>query len=251
MLAETTAGKPRQRIETEKHLKENFDYFDLLKTIAIYFVVVYHCSTTEIDFLHHASFSTYAYYFLNSVLSTCVPIFFFINGALLLNKPTLNLRRHTFKIIRMVLLVTLWALITLAALMVIRGETLPVKEILKSVWQIKEGWTTHLWFLPALVVIYIFLPLLFTTYKHSPKSIYFFLAFVMLLTFGNTLIGMLLTLASFFSQRFLNRGFDVNYFGEFNPFRGIHGYTMGYFILGGLLFAKREILHRKKYRTLA
>jgi surface polysaccharide O-acyltransferase-like enzyme len=233
--------------------KEKYDYIDLLKAIAIYFVVIYHFNNLEIDFIKVRNNTSYLNYFIESILSTCVPIFFFVNGALLLNKRELDIKKHVRKIINIIILVIIWGAITLIALSYIRNKSLvfSIFGIIKRIFDLRMGWVNHLWFLEALIVIYIFLPLIYTTYKNNLKHFYFFFFCVMLLTFGNTLLIHSTTIISFLFQKFTFGNHIKNCFSDFNAFRGIFGFSIGYFLLGGILFSYKDLLNTKKTRVLS
>ena len=231
--------------------KERYDFIDLLKAIAIFFVVVYHFNNIQIDFINEKGNVFYLNYFIKSILSICVPVFFFVNGALLLNKPELDIKKHIFKILNIIILIIIWGIISLIALSVIRHERLSFFDIIKGIFTLKEGWINHLWFLEALIVIYIFFPLIFSTFKNNLNYFYFFFTCVLLLTFGNKLLAHCATTISFLSQKFMSKNFSLNYFSDFNAFRGIYGYSIGYFLLGGLMFYKKDLLGTKKYTLLS
>ena len=61
-----------------------YDFLDLLKASAIFSVILYHSFTAPYHILGGAPPIAYFRYFFRSILSTCVPIFFLVNGALLL-----------------------------------------------------------------------------------------------------------------------------------------------------------------------
>jgi surface polysaccharide O-acyltransferase-like enzyme len=238
-------------METAAVKKERFDNIDLLKFIAIFFVILYHFNSLHVNFLIDRSLSTYFNYFITTILGTCVPIFFFVNGALLLNKSELDLRKHVYKILKLVGLSLIWSIIILLLLMVIRNEKLSVHDLLLGSWMLKMGWNNYLWFLKALVVVYIFYPLIFNAWKMNPRFVHFFLLCVMVLTFGNTLIANCVLVFSFIFNLFLNKNPYVDYFSGFDAFAGIYGYTIGYFILGGLFFYNREYFKKKKFVYLS
>ncbi|MEX2513685.1 MAG: acyltransferase family protein [Cyclobacteriaceae bacterium] len=237
-------------MNTNSSAPENFDFLDLLKSIAIYFVIIYHFRYMEIDFMDHGNFSVFLNYFLSTIFSTCVPIFFFINGALLFNKSNLDLKRHFFKILQIGALVFAWGVITQLALLLIRNESMSLSEMIKNIWKLKEGWVNHLWFLKAVVVIYIFFPILYTSYKEKKEHLWFFFAFVLLLTFGNTFYSNLKSVLAFFLDKNMQL-MPKNHFGNFNPFFGFYGYSIGYFILGGITFANRHFLIGKTFRIFS
>ena len=169
--------------------KKRHDFVDLLKAIAIIFVLFYHFSIMNIDFIHNEDLICYLNYYLKSLLSTCVPIFFFVNGGLLLNKSSLDIKRHVIKTIKILILTILWGIITLLILSLIRQENLSFIEIIKGVYFLKMGYINHLWFFQALFIIYIIYPLLFSTMKSSIKAFYFFALAVFIFTFLNNFIG--------------------------------------------------------------
>jgi surface polysaccharide O-acyltransferase-like enzyme len=226
---------------------KRYDFVDLLKAIAISFVLFYHFLVMDIDFIHNKDFGIYFNYFFNAILSTCVPIFFFVNGGLLLNKSNLDIKQHAKKSVKIILLTILWGIISLVLLSVIKQEYLSFKEIVKSVYYLKQGWTNHLWFFQALFIIYVFYPLLYHSYKTFSKGFYFFAIAIFIFTFLNTFIGQLVKLVSLALDLFVNFNFEyMNYFSDFNAFRGIYGYSIGYFILGGILFKNQALFKNKK-----
>ena len=216
-------------------MKTRLDNIDLLKALAIYLVVIYHFNRIPVNIIDTDSYWNYFNFYLKSIFSTCVPIFFFVNGLLLLNKEKIDIRKHIKKIINIVILTVLWGFITLVALIYIRGEMLSIPQIIKGSWSLRQGWNNHLWFLCTLIVIYVFYPLIHAVYHTNKKSFYFFFVCVMLFTFGNVLLGNVATTISYFSNKFMNSNLQWNYFANFNPFRGIYGYSIGYFMLGGII----------------
>lgn len=242
---------PEVSVRSAVSIKAKHDYFDLLKAIAIYFVVFYHFNSVSTNFLEERNALAYLHYFFLSALSICVPTFFFVNGALLLNKQELDVGRHAVKIVKIAVLVITWGVITMVALLFIRDEPMKVRSIIKSVWQLRQGWVNHLWYLEALVVIYVFFPLIFIAFRNSIKYFYFFLACVMVFTFGNTFLSNCAAIISIYAGRFDPTYVAQNYFSEFNAFKGIYGFAIGYFMLGGILFCHREALNTQTFRRLA
>ncbi|WP_333662589.1 acyltransferase [Chishuiella changwenlii] len=216
-------------------MNKRFNNIDILKSLAIYLVIIYHFNRIDINIIQPKNDLIYINLFLKSFFSVCVPIFFFVNGFLLLNKDKIDLKKHINKIIKIIILSLFWGVVTLVSLMFIRGEFLSLQETIKSIWFLKVWWNAHLWFLFDLIVIYIFYPLIHTCFKSDKKVFYFFFVCVMLFTFGNVLLGNIATVISYVTNRFSNIDFQVNYFSSINPFRGIPGYSIGYFILGGII----------------
>jgi surface polysaccharide O-acyltransferase-like enzyme len=231
--------------------KEKFDFIDLLKAIASYFVIIYHYNFIDIDFVNQAEPFQYFNYFLTTILTISVPVFFFVNGALLLNKTDLNIRRHTFKILNFVILVIAWGSITHVLLSLIHNKEIILRDLISSIYNLRQGWTNHLWFLEALVVVYIFYPLLFNSFRQGTKYFYFFFGCVTLLTLGNTLLTTMATTISFLFKKFLTRDLAFNYFSSFNAFEGIYGYSIAYFMLGGIMIRYRNYLYSNRIRIVS
>ena len=71
-----------------------------------------------------------------------------------------DLKKHIIKIVKIIVLTLIWAVITLILLMPINNEYSSVREYVVSLWNLKMRWINHLWYMGALVCIYIFFPLL-------------------------------------------------------------------------------------------
>ncbi|MBE6067774.1 MAG: acyltransferase [Clostridium lundense] len=234
----------------EKNIvNKRYEYIDLLKAVAIFFVIFYHFNNFTTNLLQTPNIISYFNYFLKSILSTCVPIFFFANGALLLNKE-FKLKKHVFKLITITILTVAWGIITLLILMPIKNEYMSSIDLAKSLWTWKQGWINHLWFLQALVVIYMFFTLIKTTYDNNINNLYFFLAIVFFMTFGNVFLSNCANVLEFIIHKnYLKDTF--NFFNNFNAFRNIYGYSFVYFILGAMFLKHEEKFYEKKWVTIA
>ena len=164
---------------------------DLVKSLAIFFVCFYHYNNFDINILGDKEFTKYLAYFIKGVAGCGVPLFFMANGAILLNK-NLDIKKHLKKTVKITILTGIWGILTLLILMPIKGEYMSISEIVKSLITMKMGWINHLWFLPALVCIYIIFPIIKSAYdSNKSEIIFYFLFIVFILTFGNTFINML------------------------------------------------------------
>ncbi len=236
----------------DPRLENRLDFVDLLKAIAIYFVVLYHFYFVSEDFLSESNPVVFANYYIKSLLSTCVPVFFFVNGLLLLKKKEIDVIRHAKKVLRICILTVVWSFITLGSLSLLRNESLSISQLIMNVHiSLRMHWNNHLWFLGTIVVIYIFYPFIHLAYYKSKPVFYFFFISILLFTFGRTFLDGLFSTISYFSNRFTTVDFDFNYGGIFNPVQGIHGYALVYFMLGGILFEKASVLNSKKYKNLS
>lgn len=214
--------------------KKRLTFIDLLEVIATLFVLLYHSSLYSCDFLSDASLGRYFLYYSRTILSTCVPLFFFANGYLLFGRD-FDLRKHILKMAKLVFITAIWGIITLLLLQIIRHEYFSLKDLLISLWNWKQGWINHLWYMGALVCIYVFFPLLKHVYDTNMKIFYYFTLVSALLTFGNTTLNQASTICISFLLGKSTVLTDFNFFNMFNPYRGIWGYTFVYFCLGGIM----------------
>lgn len=76
--------------------QERLVFIDVLECLGIVFVVFYHSTLYIYNILESNSAIYHIRYFMRSILSTCVPIFFFTNGYLLLNRK-FDLDKHIKK----------------------------------------------------------------------------------------------------------------------------------------------------------
>ena len=222
---------------------KRFTHIDLLETIAIFFVIVYHSTLYSFNFLVDNSLLSYLRYFFRTILSTCVPLFFFANGYLLLGKP-FNLRKHISKTVKLVLLTVTWAIITLFALQEIRQEYFTFREFIAALWSWKQNWINHFWFMGALVCVYVFFPLIKSVFDSNKKLFIYFVIICAIFTLGNTLLNQAATVCAsvFFHKSIALSG--NNFFSMFNPFRGIYGFPFVYFCAGGLMYSYQDkLLH--------
>jgi surface polysaccharide O-acyltransferase-like enzyme len=231
--------------------KEKVDFLDLMKAIASYLVVIYHYNYIDTNIIQGAGLLQFINYYFTAFLPIAVPIFFLTNGALLLNKRSVDLKKHCYKILNFVALVIIWAVLSYLVISWLQNQTIELKELIKSTYMFKQGWTNHLWFLQGLTVVYIFFPIIYSAYHHHPNHLYFFLVVTTILTIGNTVLVNAATIFSYISGIFYNRNFHINFFSGFNAFQGLYGYAFVYFILGGLLMRHRDKLKSRRLRVIA
>lgn len=241
-------------VEKNKHL-ERKAYLDFIKIIAIYLVCLYHYNNLNMEFLVKSEFGTYRNYFIKCIESSAVPLFFMVNGTLMLNSnKELDLKRHIKKIIRTAILTLLWGIILLLIIAFIRGKEYTFDSFIKSWWTWENGAINHLWFLQALVCIYILFPIIKNLYDREDKKLLsYFLGVTFILSFGNVFLNILYNIYEFSQGQNIELYSNFNYFNNFNIFRGIHSYTIVYFIIGGILskYLEEKGKYLKLYKLIA
>jgi surface polysaccharide O-acyltransferase-like enzyme len=237
-------------MEQTSLIRKRIDSLDLIKAVAVFLMLVYHGFTSPVFSGAADGILNYFNYFFEGLLSVCVPLFFIVNGGLLLNKP-LDIGKHIKKTVLIIIVTAIWDVIDIAANMFLRNEMLSAMQFVKALWTFKYGWSNHLWFMMTLVVVYIFFPVLKAAYDSSIKSFYFFTAVIFIMTFGNTLLNMFAQIVQFIlGKNFIENNF--NFFNTLNPAYGFNGYALVYFMLGGLLVKNREkFLNNKKFTAIS
>jgi surface polysaccharide O-acyltransferase-like enzyme len=188
-----------------------------------------------------------------------VPLFFFVNGALLLNRRELCIKKHTFNCLKIFGLIVIWSFITIAVLTYLWTDFQGIKGFLRNLFihenifafvELKRCWNNHLWFLIALFIIYVFYPIIYVAFKSNKRFFYFFFFATMIFTFLNTFIGDIVSAVKYFNGNFQDYHY-FNYGYGYNPFQKICGYGLGYFMLGGLLFENKEKLFSNKLKLFS
>lgn len=185
-------------------------HIDLMESIAIFFVIAYHSTAYSFDFLNNGSVSDYLIYFCRTILSTCVPIFFFANGYLLLNK-SFDFKKHIKKILHIVFIVFVWALILMPLYLLVSGQPISLNSIIVPILNMDTEWSMNLfWYLGALICIYILFPLLKLAFDKDKKIFLFFSIVSAVLTFGFKFFNEIVLLLSPFTHS-LENGLDCLY----------------------------------------
>ena len=86
----------------EENKSKRFDYIDLIKAIAIFFVIMIHNYKASVDFVVSPSLKTYISFIVRLMIEG-VPLFVTVNGFLIINKR-LDLRKHIKKIMKILLI---------------------------------------------------------------------------------------------------------------------------------------------------
>ena len=236
--------------------KKKIPALDLMKFMGILIVVFYHCRLVvgelyQVNILTDRSLDQYFFYGVLTLIGPCVPFFFLVNGYLLFDHK-LDLKKHVKRTLHFVVLALFWSVVTL-------GLTVWESPWGEFSWgyTIKHGllmdtnWLYHLWFMGAMVILYIFFPLMKSAWDHNRKGFYFFLAAATIIVFGNKALNMVYNVYAWLRYH-VNYDPKINFFSMFNPFIGDsntywdgYGYIFVYFGLGAVI---RE--HQEKFTEI-
>lgn len=186
--------------------------YDTIKAIAIFLVVFYHVGKLNVDFLTSPDPEVYLHYFLYGFSSIGVPLFFMVNGALLLNKEKYELKKHIIKTITILVLLLVWGSITLLFFRRLYKEPFTLAQFIQDLLQLKTGRIDYLWFLKALIYLYILFPFVKALYDHNRHLAFYMMLVVFVFTFSH-----------------------IPYIDWINPFDSYYSYALVYFMLGAFL----------------
>ncbi len=198
--------------------RKHIVYFDYLESIAIFFVVSLHQAALASSVA--ATFTWYLY-------RTCIPLFFMVHGALLMERQQ-TLAQIGRRIRNVLLQLVAWNLVYLL-LSLATGLLLPEDITLGLLYRVFLGTedsggipSYHLWFSYALVAVYLFLPVLQVCRRRAPNILAYITVLSFLLTvmrvylsaygtfLGETLFGGAVTLDTLCQQ--------INPFGQYSVY---------------------------------
>ena len=214
---------------------ERIYYYDIVKCIASYLICLSHFGTLDVSLMGDRGSSIYFNNFILGLASAGVPLFLMANGSFLLNKSyplskILNRAKSFF------VLYIIWGIITLLVLMPLYQDHYSIRHFLHAVFYQKAQRTEHLWFMLAMVYIYLLFPFVKALYDKSEKVyITYLVVLIFLCTFGVELIDDVVNTSGYYLQSNTLKAFKIRHFVSFNPFNPWFAYTLFYFICGGLL----------------
>lgn len=234
----------KNMIRNQMNNKKRYDNIDLLKFIAIFMVITLHVPLYFTDFIKTQNIENFIQFSFR-LISEGVLIFIFVNGFLIINKP-FDLKKHIKKVIKVFFIMIFWGIINVIVFSLIRNETLSINKIIKETLNLKftHLYSGHLWFLQNLICLYIFFPIIKIVHD-SNKKVYNYLAITMIffsvgINFLNSICQLICKLSNIENLSAM----ILNNFNKINPY--INNMFLCYFIIGGIVFEKKNIFENKK-----
>ena len=219
---------------------------DFLKTVAIIEVCYCHYGTLCVDSTDLSMIGIIKI-LIRLFACTAVPVFFTVNGALMLNKnytSTEILKRAGTLLRKIIIYIPITAF---GYAYLHDGVILSVKELLYRWYHWHGNGVQHLWFLFSLLTIYILYPfinMIYTEKRGGVKS--FYLGMLFILTFGNSCLNLLHNLICDWTGVQAEYISDRDFFDGVNYAYGWYSFVIVYFILGAILikrkFTAKEII---------
>ena len=231
-------------------MKERVEYLDILKTAAIFLVV----------FCHFVLLSETVG--ANLCMSACwaaVPVFFMVNGALLFKRP-LDPGKHVKKTVGVYLVLVAWKCVYLLTIPPLTGGNIrgngiwAILNYLFLFGELPEIINGHLWFIEALLAVYLVFPLLWaagdwplgrqeegsTAGGNGRKLLWMVAVLSLLCTNG---LYSLSVLGEMLRRAGIPFGLSFDALAAFQPF-GKYGNMLGFFLLGALMESGQGRLRR-------
>lgn len=197
---------------------------DLLRVIAALFVVMYHFGT--FNFVY----GRWANAYIGSVLSCCVPIFFFVSG-ILQSRKSLGCKTAIRKASKLLVLTLLWGAFLWMTVSIQRRTQISLNLLAAGVLTFKLEYTNILWFLPALAIVYTLAPL-FCTIRDNNYGLFRYMVFgVCAMVFGIDFLQRVGYIAGLYLDTDIFNKM-IYFLNQFNPLRGIRGFSLAYYLLG-------------------
>ena len=195
----------KQQIQSCQFDGRNYG-IDIMKILSAFMVVFYHFGHRKYEFFEACNYVPNINYILQTLVAFSIPLFFMVNGALLLNKTYDNLLILK-KIGKLLLIIVVWKVVCFPS-----------------------------WFLKTLVILYVLYPLLKKIFDNFPKILVMvILCFIIFPDLYNMIIS-ILRFCSVESINIFGGGYKVESFPRTGFFTL---YAIPLFLIGGICVKKK------------
>ena len=229
--------------------RKRYGYLDILKIIAMMCVCLYHY-----PWIRHTGYvrpfpaDVLALRYFRVFDAVCVPLFMMVNGALVLNRP-FNLKKHAVRCGFLLLGVYVWYLITMvlghawkSGFGYVAANWRGILMSAQYLYEYDGIGTSHLWFVHMMVAVYLLVPMIRAAFDSADaqiqKGLLFFLGAMGFFSF------LLQDISHVRAAVPLLRSIDLTGLDTVNPFGGMYGAMITYFVLGGLLHRAHDRMLR-------
>lgn len=164
----------------EKSAKEHIIYFDVIRVVACFFVIVVHVSANQLTALNPKSFDFQVSQFMNTLSLTAPAVFLMLSGALFLNPDLMNVSIKQLwgkHILRMAISYVFWSYLY-TFIIWLPYYSFSLETVKAFALEFFYGVPMyHMWFIPAIISIYMVLPLLKPAFADKRRCKYFLILF--------------------------------------------------------------------------
>ena len=156
----------------EKGIEKNIG-IEILKTLALCGVLALH---TQRSYFLHECWNPLIYY----LARFCMPIFFMVNGALIMKRDTFSFSYYKRKVLNIIRILTIWAIITFVYSYLLLDLTFHI-SLINGIKSLLGGFIVPFWFLFTFILIYTILLFCFDFIKKHLKWVVYSLFFICIL----------------------------------------------------------------------
>lgn len=219
------------KVKSISSQKERIIYYDLIKILSAFMVCFYHLGMLDMGYSNNSIYIPNLNKMIMNFCSMSVPLFFMVNGALLLRKKY-SLKEILYKFIKTIFIYCAWSVIIYVITSMLLGEEISMN--IRILLFGGKGYTIHLWFLRTIAILTLLSPILKKIYDNESKKVLY------------SLIVLLLIFPFIYNYIVLiGRYFKIQEFNNLNRTGLFTMYSIVYFILGKLL---SDILQSNKIR---
>lgn len=212
---------------------------EFIRLFAIVFTIVIHVSNVYIySFDKISNFNYLTAVFFNSIARICVPLFFMISGIFLL-KQEYGRKKYFQRIRKYILILVIWSIIYALINNNLNLEKNIFDVILNSIFNANMT-SRHLWFMYAIIGIYIALPFIQNMYKNLSMELKNLFLILWICLSGLIVIILPLTRAV--------TGLEINVDYPIPILNAT--YYLGYFISGRILYEKYKDVKGNKRKNI-
>lgn len=167
----------------DKSAKEHIIYFDVIRVVACFLVILVHISANKIKDLPTNSLDYPVSVFFNTLSISAPAIFFMLSGAIFLNPkfPAISVKKLWGKyILRMAVAYVFWSYLY-TFIFWLPYYTFSFETVKAYIKEFFTGASMyHMWFIPAIISIYMVLPLLKSSFADKQRCKYYLLLFTVI-----------------------------------------------------------------------
>lgn len=228
-------------------MKKRYDNIDLLKCLSTLMVISLHIPLWSDNFIESSSIPQIIQYAFR-LISEGVPFFVAVNGFLMLQKKSFDMKLHLRKMGRIFGLFVLWAGILICVSFALWGvpEELSPEQFIGYILDTKVGspYTGVLWFLENLLGVYVVFPILWKIYQDDFSLFRYFFLIATVFVPGIGCLELIADAVSTVSQTTLIYS-AIGFIKRFNSIG--NGWYIYYFCLGGMIFHYLDVIKEKRF----
>lgn len=236
-------------LQEDKKVRKREQWIDYARICAICCVVLCHATQEYYNgILNGTQHVRFLYWGLETALFTVgrlgVPIFLAISGTLLLNREKNVFQFYKKSLVPMIIATEIWTVFNYFFVCIVYDRDVIIPDLIKEMLFMKDGELSHMWYMPMIIGMYVFLPFLSKIINQYGSLKYYIIP--MAIVWIDT---MLIPTINVFYNRTVMRDESLESL-VFLPDVSYGGGAYGLYIILGYFIGRKELLKRIKTRFL-